>query len=905
VVLGWLATGTAVREDEVPYQTACLRFEQEAFLDALGRLLALVAGSPGRSVAGPLVLVWEDFQNAGPALLAWTLRLLSRPGAPGFVLVAVFRSRRAASGEGQDLWTPLLRRAEECHLLHRLGPGETPSGAAPAPAAWDRPSDAEIWSYARTARAFGAFEDTLVLLRELERRGVEGTDLSLALGEVLLRLGQPAAASLPLTLALEGARKQKKRPQILGALTLLCELSHVENNLAEARRYWQLAYEKAGGDRGPRTGPWYGLQVLRIFLHESVLDPSWFGKDFEDLKAYYRGLGWLTTLTFLESLVPYYRFRSATVGWEAARKEADAVLARVRAGRHLFWESVLFHCQGFLHEYAGRKAEALDWFRKGIRLRQRLGDPVELIKVYNGAGYFSFTVGEYGQAARYYTESLTLLDRVRNFPEICLTLFNMTLIFYFSGDYARALGFLQTILEMMDSLGLEVLPWHRRPKLHALAGICAQRLGQVSVALDALDQARSGSHDTDAEPYVLFLDILVNGRTLGEARVLGLFDRALAATAGGPDPLRIHLLAERARYLGPVRGEADRNEAEALARTLGPGARIGRLPVRVTALISGLRASARQEAASRSLLEKIHEVNFLRNFQSQVTSGQDTEALFRRALDLVRSQFVLGAGAVWRGDGPGKTAVQSFGTFRGAGEGRFVYRFKASRSGPLWVALEAAGGGSGLGPDETRTLTMAFQHLDLVLELLEAREILRKAATRDVLTGVLSRGEILDKIEGERRRALRYPDQPERTLSLLFLDLDHFKAYNDTFGHAAGDWALQRFARLVQGQVRTLDLLGRYGGDEFLLLLPETREEGARAAAQRILGEMAAAQGFVDELRLQFGLTAVLPPERRLGCSIGIAVMDPARPEETAALVARADAALYDAKARGRGTWGQ
>ncbi|HTH12866.1 MAG TPA: tetratricopeptide repeat protein, partial [Spirochaetia bacterium] len=530
-------------------------------------------------------------------------------------------------------------------LLHRLGGQDLP--LVPEPPSPTPATEPSLWAWARTARAFGAFEDSLAYLRELERRGAGGPILSLALGEVLLRLGQNSAASLPLTLALEGARKQKNRPRVLEALTLLCELSHAETNLVEAKKYWRLAYEKAGGDRGPRTSTWYGLQVLNLVLHESVLDPPWFGPDFEALKDHYRREGWFNVLNFLESLVPYYRFRANAAGWQTAHAEADEVLARVHQSGHLFWESVLFHCHGFLHEYAGHQTEALGWFRRGIRLRQRLGDPVELIKVLNGAGYFCFTRGDFDQAARYYTESLTLLDQVRNFPEICLTLFNMTLIFYFSGDFARALGFLQTILEIMDSLGLEVLPWHRRPKLHALAGVCAHRLGQLSVALDCLDRARREPYDTDAEPYVTFLEILVNADLLGDTRVLALFEGALGGLdPGDHSPFRIHLLSERARYLGPVRGEPDRREAEALARRLGPRARIGRLPVRVTALVSALRASARQEAIGRRLLEKVHEVNFLRNFQSQVTAEQDTQALFRRAFDLVRTQFLPGAGAL-------------------------------------------------------------------------------------------------------------------------------------------------------------------------------------------------------------------------------------------------------------------
>lgn len=155
-------------------------------------------------------------------------------------------------------------------------------------------------------------------------------------------------------------------------------------------------------------------------------------------------------------------------------------------------------------------------------------------------------------------------------------------------------------------------------------------------------------------------------------------------------------------------------------------------------------------------------------------------------------------------------------------------------------------------------------------------------ANTDTLTGALSRRKFLNLAEQELARSMRY----ELPLMVLMLDLDHFKLINDQYGHAAGDAVLQGFVQTVTGVLRESDLIGRIGGEEFAVLLPNTTLEGGNALAQRILESVRASPVEVDGKRIPYTV------------SIGAGCLS----TETsfAILLGLADAALYRAKNGGR-----
>jgi diguanylate cyclase (GGDEF)-like protein len=171
--------------------------------------------------------------------------------------------------------------------------------------------------------------------------------------------------------------------------------------------------------------------------------------------------------------------------------------------------------------------------------------------------------------------------------------------------------------------------------------------------------------------------------------------------------------------------------------------------------------------------------------------------------------------------------------------------------------------------------------LDLQEELLKTREALRVQATHDGLTGLVNRNSILETLNDEISRAAR-TNQP---LSVLMVDLDKFKMVNDMHGHLAGDAVLREAARRLKGSARRYDSVGRYGGEEFLVVLPGCDATDAAAQAERMRAAIAAAPFVTPSQPLS--VTA----------SLGVACSSQCAPES---LIRHADDALYAAKARGR-----
>lgn len=174
--------------------------------------------------------------------------------------------------------------------------------------------------------------------------------------------------------------------------------------------------------------------------------------------------------------------------------------------------------------------------------------------------------------------------------------------------------------------------------------------------------------------------------------------------------------------------------------------------------------------------------------------------------------------------------------------------------------------------------------IELQEKLLAAQEELRIQATRDFLTGIWNRAALMNKAHEEFNRA----EREQSTTTVLMCDIDKFKSINDNFGHQAGDDVLKQIAARMTECLRPYDILGRYGGEEFTLILPNTDQDGGLVVAQRVCDAIAESPLEIDA--------------ETLPCSISIGLFSeiPSDAITVEKMIAVADEALYIAKLNGR-----
>lgn len=272
---------------------------------------------------------------------------------------------------------------------------------------------------------------------------------------------------------------------------------------------------------------------------------------------------------------------------------------------------------------------------------------------------------------------------------------------------------------------------------------------------------------------------------------------------------------------------------------------------------------ANQETETATAVQRVLCVN-----ERGVQDSQGSEILMPHDLQLM--QTVKGTHKMFQGDG-GELA------------------FPIMMDGVLRAYLLV----TGTLPDDLAKFEVLAATMALQVKKIYLYETVRELSIQDGLTNVFVRRHFMERLDEELKRSLKY----ELPLAVLMLDSDHFKRYNDAHGHLAGDAALKQVATLLRENLRRVDILGRYGGEEFVVVTPETRKTEASEVAERIRSNIA---------RHNF---QVYNDQTRVTVSIGVTLFPDDIPDSfpksnianlAAELIHRADQALYRAKEEGR-----
>jgi len=362
-------------------------------------------------------------------------------------------------------------------------------------------------------------------------------------------------------------------------------------------------------------------------------------------------------------------------------------------------------------------------------------------------------------------------------------------------------------------------------------------------------------------------------------------------------------------------------EEDASAEMIDDLKRIGEAGERVMDLVAALEWKVEEERRARLLADT------LRALTGALTSTLETEQVFERLIDSVSRILPYDRAQTWLvvGDGVEVARVRGYskpdllvgreldvrgkalfdGIFRGGvpmivpdpSTDRRVDRWAVSPETRSWMVIPLVSRGETLavltlendtpgryGRSDAEVAETFCGHAGIAIDNARLFGEVKRLATVDALTGTYNRRHFFQEAGREFKRAQR----TGRPLAVALLDIDHFKNVNDTLGHTVGDEVLRELARRCASVTRDADVLGRYGGEEFVILLPETDAESARTAvAERLRRQVADRPVMTSRGPVQVTI------------SVGVASVDGTVPDvET--LIDRADAAMYESKRGGR-----
>lgn len=934
----WLETGYADREDDLFRAPAEIDWERGRLFQSLTDLIDRLWDTD----TAPL-LILENFELAGLPLVHLLLWMIEHDRPRNLRFVCVFNRDSVLVSH----WTAEFRQRffnciEERDLIRHF-PVDIPVEHDPGHINTSPP---ELLNDIALSRCFIAYEEAHAIPAALgSLPPFQAITAGYLIGIINVLVGDIKKALLFLAKALETARQTGNEPMIarINAAIALCHSR--SSNFPAIEKHMTIA-RKTAQDCDNQSLV-LSMEYMRFMVHESFTANPANWSELGSLIARLKAAGMTDHLLDLKSNISYYESCIVNAGWETAYREALESLSLAESVDNLFQASKLHHVVAFLCQMKNRNDEAVKHFDSCIAIRRVLGAQDELVRAFNGVGYLCFTIGRFKASLAYFEDSLELLEPQKAYSETCLTLFNIVNIYFFTGRFSGALDIMERILDVLDNLKKDSLPFHSRRKLYSFAGCAAWLRNQKTLALDYWNAARSSPTDDHSGAICPLLDSFIsrmmNNELASEHALAKAFE---TAEQDNQSYFLIFLLLVRAclrRDTGDTASAAaDFTRAQKLADTIGLEEQKELLlflkngglwkdfhPAvdpdgRIRAVSIGLTDSARQEAANLNLLKKLSDISFLKDFQDSITRDLEEKQLFKTAINLIKRTFPFSGiyfledrvNPLLREASPRKRRIPAawhwnrlFGTvdaheavlLTDPAGGLLAYPFSYNAEQGLWAVLTTGEDGPTLSTEETEIATLALRHLDLTLDLHRAKEALKNAASRDNLTGALSRQEFMSRVEQERSRLERYSRSGDTGFAILFMDLDNFKFYNDEYGHPAGDCILQLFARLLRHCIRDLDSLGRFGGDEFIIMLPATGTAGAKRVAERILESLRKAEGFKKELEDELGYRVSIPAGSQLGCSIGITLFETAEPVPVNQLVEQADKALYLAKNAGKG----
>lgn len=662
---------------------------------------------------------------------------------------------------------------------------------------------------------------------------------------------------------------------------------------------------------------------------------------------------------FCSSVAQYASFFSSH---DEVMRIVDESIKYYRSNGNEMGLSTAYHKKAIFYSNNGDFDESLKMMEKTVALREKLGNPMDLIRITNGIGYTHYLAGNYRDSHICFRKSLAWLEKTGDYEEISITLFNLGRLYYCAGDYQRSARVMDQLLKILHILGIRFIPFNTVEDVYLTKGLCMYKQGNLGRATETATAMNfiSESHPWKTRFLYLYLCALVEASEQNIAAAVSLFNQAQDVLNTSDDTNSDTLpdfLYEYAKVLLKA-GRSD--EAETLVerglsvcsrlrtdwqaqqlRSLRSGTDQQTIPFNIDDSdidLDSLITLARKESVLGRLQNKIRDIRFLNIIQSELMRQDDRKGVAERLLKLVSYQFPTEFSAFYMVDQEHLTEQLAVDIPDGVDTAQLERLFEAVLAIPhnpgllrsdlnripennpvqlhnIYTFPVVCGEDTvaclflgGRNPDAVLTesdreiLVTSAGQLGVLFAKVQHEEKILKQSREDPLSGLFNRQALSQRLAEETLRFRSYRSGPVPRLTIAFFDLDNFKYYNDTFGHAVGDCVIVEFAKLLRQNFREVDFIARYGGDEFIVLIPDTPCEVAKTPVQRIFTALEKADHFLPEISRLMNKDITVPGENLVSCSIGMTCCsaDTNQNTELETFILQADKALHQAKTAGK-----
>jgi diguanylate cyclase (GGDEF)-like protein len=744
-------------------------------------------------------------------------------------------------------------------------------------------------------------------------------------------------------------------------LNLLALVQTVRQRFDYALKIAQMAIDVADQADDGRLRAQSGF--INFYVHDKSSAPVAI-VEFERLDASLAAYGMDSSRIYcLRNFYTYLR-SAEPVNAEKVLAVTRSGLELARRTGHRQGVAAIYHSKGILYSYEGRHQAVLRCFGISEKLRMELGEAMEIVRMHNGIGYFHFLAEQYSSALEHLGKAYTAVRRDVDMNELVMTLHNFAKLYVCTRRYQDALQVLEHLVRICRIRQVTHFPFHNLFDVFSLKGFCHLKLGEPARAQQCFDRMKGLAFEPSLSGK--FLQILLQGALYAATNRLAeaqkTFESAPDALGKAVEIdtyllplcylelLNVHSRQSNWKACETVadaglkfcgtrelpQSSAFFRHAQQVIRDKKSFYSDGLPPVSVNVVTLQLDELVRllhQENKLKLAHHRLREVQLVSRLQSLPERVDSPRTLADETLKLICASISELTGRIhikevegWKlwceiGHLPDVDRIEDYLQRLEQAPQLFIdtelnvkenagrrARFNSFICLPIMDEDEVMGvmilslldSNRFFEQQDQETFQLLVTQFGSQLQRLKQRERLVRMSTTDVLTGLFNRQAMQARLEQELQ--LMHRVQEIKSCSLAYIDLDNFKSVNDTLGHAVGDKVLKAFSKLLLGSLRHGDVAARWGGDEFVVLLPDTEAEQAKLAAERFMENIAKRQNFKRELAEWAG-PFLLPYLAKLGCSIGVAACrsDQLEGVTEERLLLQADKALYMAKEAGKG----